>query len=126
MKKSIMFIQRSLVLVSVFCLVGMAVSAKLSTNNFKSDEIITLGDDIKTVKIKGPSYKMFKKADLEIHQNMYKEINAVFELKISENAKEIADLEISKLFFEEHFLNIEDLSFEAADIAISQKFFLEH
>jgi hypothetical protein len=125
MKKSIMFIQKSFFLLSVLCFVGSGVSAKLSLKQGGSKVDIVLGDDLKAVKIKGPSYNMFKKADLEMHYNMYNDIKAAYEIKFDNNEVFMADQEMNQLFYEENASFKQYVAYDNADSSINEQFYSE-
>jgi hypothetical protein len=120
-----MFIQKSFFLLSVLCFVGSGVSAKLSMKQGGTKENIVLGDDLKTVKIKGPSYNMFKKADLEIHYNMYNDIKAAYGIKFDNNHVFMADQEVNKLFYEENASFKQYVAYDSADSSINEQFYSE-
>lgn len=125
MKNSIMFIQKSIILFSVFCLVGLVTNAKVSSAHVKYSSAVTFGDEIKVIKIKGPSYRMFKKADLEIHKNMLNDINTSFEIKIDDKMQLQADEEMNQLFNEDNIAFFSRLCLDASDAAINHQFFTE-
>lgn len=125
MKKSIMFIQKSLFLLSILCFVGLGASAKLSLKQVDSKVDVLFSDDIKTLKIKGPSVKMFKKADLEMHYNMYNDIKAVYDIRIVGNETSMADMDMNQQFYEENATFNDFIDFERADSSINEQFYSE-
>jgi hypothetical protein len=107
------------------------------------------GDDLKTVKIKGPSVKMFKRADREMHLNMYNEINTAFTINLdfvrfqnadiiinnqftagyqvyfSKNLETFADQVIESTFFAENISFSLSTLFDQADQSVNDLFYSE-
>ena len=127
MKKSILSISKSTILsllVVTLCSLTFHGQAMQKTDfNFG---ILTTGDDLIAVKIKGPTVKMFKKADREMHLNMYNEIKSAYNIMWDQANDLNADLIINKQFAagcQVFFSNNQDT---VADSVIDAKFYAEN
>jgi len=127
MKKSILFISKSTILsflIVTLCSLTFHGQAMQKTDfNFG---ILTTGDDLIAVKIKGPTVKMFKKADREMHLNMYNEIKSAYNMMWDQANDLNADLIINKQFaagYQVFFSNNQDT---VADSEIGAKFYAEN
>jgi hypothetical protein len=137
MKKSILFISKSTFLSILFltlCSVTFQSQALSKKDLFLG--MPSTGDDLKTVKIKGPSVKMFKKADREMHLNMYNEINTAFSIDFDYVGLQNADIIINnqfaagyQVFFSKNLETFADsfiaANFYAENISFSSSKFLE-
>ena len=125
MKNSIVSLQKSFFIVCFLTILVFKANAGEVSMSLKDEPGIVLSDDLKSVKIKGPSVRMYKKADLEIHHNMYDELRAVVEIKLDPREIVIADWKMNQLFIENNILFNESISFEVADHVINELFFKE-
>jgi hypothetical protein len=127
MKKSILFISKSTIL--SFLIVTICSLTFHGQAMQKTDfnlVILTTEDDLVTVKIKGPTVKMFKKADREMHMNMYNEIKSAYNIMWDQANVPNADLIINKQFAAEYQFFFSNNQDTFADSVIDAKFFAEN
>ena len=151
MKKSIVFLSKSTILSFLFVtfssLAFQSQAMKVSNLN---PGITATGDDLNNVKIKGPSVKMFKKADREIHLNMYNEIKSAYsivldlsnvlnadqiinsqfaagyQLFISKENETLTDSMIEVAFLAENISFLSANLINEADKSVNNQFYSEH
>jgi hypothetical protein len=127
MKKSIVFLSKftilSILTVTFSSLTFESQAMKIS--DLKPGMVIT-GDDLKNVKIKGPSVKMFKKADREIHLNMYNEVKSAYSIVLDFTNVQHADQVINKQFAAGYQVFFSKENEIVADSMIEAEFFAEN
>ncbi len=127
MKKSIVLLSKFTVLsfltITISSLTFQSLAMKIS--NLKVG-ITATGDDLKNVKIKGPSVKMFKKADREMHLNMYNEIKSAYSIVLDLTNVQHADQVINKQFAAGHQVFFSKENEIDADSMIEAEFFAEN
>ncbi len=127
MKKSIVFLSKStilsLLIVTFSSLTFQSQAMKVSDLN---PGITATGDDLNNVKIKGPSVKMFKKADREMHMNMYNEINSAYSIELDLANVQNADEIINKQFAAGYQVFFSKENEIVADSLIEAVFFAEN
>ena len=127
MKKSIVFLSKSTILsfliVTFSSMTFQSHAMKISDLN---PGITATGDDLKNVKIKGASVKMFKKADREMHLNMYNEIKSAYSILLDHANVLNADQVINKQFAAGYQVFFSKENEIVADSMIEAEFFAEN
>lgn len=127
MKKSIVFLSKSTILSFLILIFSSLTfqSQAMKISDLKPG-ITATGDDLKNVKIKGPSVKMFKKADREMHLNMYNELKSAFGIVLDFTNVQNADQVINKQFAAGYQVFFSKENEIVADSMIEADFFVEN